>query len=474
MRNEIAIAMLVLTLMVSGPVFGQISTSGSADPHVYKTIPAEEDWSFLTDPALRSDFWDPIKYISLRNGAKDWYLSIGGQIRQEWETGRQRQLGSAITLRQPVSPRAVTCFIWTRTTASTFVPSSISESGICTGRIGGPRPIDEKRLDLASAFLEIRTGPGEDSDLLRVGRQELRYGSGRLIDVREGPNVRLSFAGAVGKERLRTWRIDEIAVRPMADNPRFFDNAPIHGESLWGVYATHTLPRRFGVDRYYLGLDRDKAAVERGVGHEARHSVGARLFRPVALDEPAWDFDFEGVEQFGTFASANIEAWTSASDTGYRIPTIPLKPRLSLKADVSSGDNPGSKTMGSFNPLFPTGYFFGVLADTGPGPINFMDLHPKIETGLPHGISWSADWVFQWRENINDGVYNIAGFLIAAANGSRARYVGDRPGTEVHWQATRHLWFQADYGIFLAGRFLKEAGPGKNLNYSALYVGYRF
>ena len=85
-----------------------------------------------------------------------------------------------------------------------------------------------------------------------------------------------------------------------------------------------------------------------------------------------------------------------------------------------------------------------------------------------------ADWVFQWRENINDGVYNIPGFLIAAANGNRERYVGDRPGMEVHWQATRHLWFQADYGIFIAGPFLKAAGPGKNLSYSAMYAGYRF
>lgn len=472
MRNEIAIAMLVLTLMVSGPVFGQISTSRSADPHVYKTIPAEEDWSFLTDPALRSDFWYPIKYISLRNGAKDWYVSIGGQIREEWERVVNDNWGL-----QPYDNRYLLERYMLHLDAHygqhvrTFVHF---ESGIRTGRIGAPRPIDEKRLDLAAAFLEIRMGPGEHSDLVRVGRQELRYGSGRLIDVREGPNVRLSFAGAVGKERLRTWRIDEIAVRPMADNPGFLDNAPIHGESLWGVYATHTPPRGFGIDLYYLGLDRGKAAFERGVGHETRHSVGARLFRTVALDEPAWDFDFEGVEQFGTFASADIQAWTFASETGYRIPTIPLKPRLSLKADVSSGDNPGSKTMGSFNPLFPTGYFFGVLADTGPGPINFMDLHPKIETDLTHGISWSADWVFQWRENINDGVYNIPGSLIAAANGSRARYVGDRPGTEIHWQATRHLWFQVDYGLFHAGRFLKEAGPGKNLDYSALYAGYRF
>jgi hypothetical protein len=28
--------------------------------------------------------------------------------------------------------------------------------------------------------------------------------------------------------------------------------------------------------------------------------------------------------------------WTVATETGYRIPTIPLKPRFSAKADISS------------------------------------------------------------------------------------------------------------------------------------------
>jgi len=34
--------------------------------------------------------------------------------------------------------------------------------------------------------------------------------------------------------------------------------------------------------------------------------------------------------------------------------------------------------------------------------------------------------------------------------------------------STRHLWAQADYGIFYAGKFLKEESPGRNLNYWAL------
>jgi hypothetical protein len=53
-------------------------------------------------------------------------------------------------------------------------------------------------------------------------------------------------------------------------------------------------------------------------------------------------------------------------------------------------------------------------------------------------------------------VYSVHGSLIIAAGKSNARFVGNRPGTEVRWQVNRHLWFQADYGIFYAGKLSKK------------------
>jgi hypothetical protein len=50
--------------------------------------------------------------------------------------------------------------------------------------------------------------------------------------------------------------------------------------------------------------------------------------------KPGWDFDYEALWQFGTFGSANINAWTVASETGYRLPNVSLKPRFSVKADI--------------------------------------------------------------------------------------------------------------------------------------------
>ena len=438
----------------------------------YQLLREDEDWSLLKNPDLRSDVWDRIKYIQIRKSAEDWYITIGGEAREVWEQIGNDNWGESPYWNGYLNERYMPYFdLHYGKHLRTFVEL---KSGLNSFRQGGPRPIDEKRLDFQAAFLEVGTTFGKNLINLRVGRQELEYGSGRLIDVREGPNVRLSFDGFMVKSKIALWLTDGFALRPDEDNPGFFDNSPDHRTGFWGIYATRHLRDKASLDLYYLGLDRKDAAFQRGTAQEVRHSLGARISRPIASDKPAWDFDYEGLWQFGTFGSANIEAWTIATETGYRIPTILLKPRFSAKADISSGDHPSTNTLGTFNPLFPKGNYFGVLATTGPGPINFIDVHPHVETALPHEVSLSVDWIVQWRESLADGVYAVPGFLIRAGNDSQARFVGHRPGAEVRWQADRHVWFQADYGIFYAGKFLKETQPGRNLNYLALWAGYKF
>src|SRR5260370_9115198 len=69
------------------------------------------------------------------------------------------------------------------------------KSGLNSFRFGGPRPIDEKKLDFQAAFLELGAGGSRYWIKVRASRQEMEYGSGRLIDVRERPNGRLRFDG---------------------------------------------------------------------------------------------------------------------------------------------------------------------------------------------------------------------------------------------------------------------------------------
>jgi Alginate export len=464
-----------LALLIVAPrLLGQSAPTDEA-PKVdrdYKLLREDEDWTFLRDPALRQDFWDPIKYIPLRRGANGWYLTIGGEAREVWEQIGNDNWGQQPFMNGYLNERYMLSFdVHYGKHVRTFIEL---KSGLNSFRAGGPRPIDEKKLDFQAAFLEVGTSGNQNWIKFRAGRQEMEYGSGRLIDVRQGPNVRLSFDGFKIKSKVDAWNIDVFAMRPDLDKPGFFNNAPNHQVGFWGVYSTRPITRKVSIDAYYLGLDRKQATFERGTARELRHTLGARLWLPIPTERPGWDFDYQGLWQFGSFGSAGIKAWTMASETGYSLPNVRLKPRFSLKADISSGDDPRTNTLGTFNPLFPIGNYFGVLATTGPGPINFFDIHPRVQTQFPHGVTVSTDWVFYWRENVLDGVYAVPGFLIRPAGNSRARFVGHRPGTEVRWQATRHLWFQADYGVFYAGKFLKETQPGRNLNYWALWAGYMF
>jgi hypothetical protein len=122
------------TLLIFVVMFlaGSLLSRGQPVPAAESPMPArtyhllreDDDWSFLRDPALRQDFWDPLKYIPLRRDSPDWYLTISGEARQVWEQTGNNNWGE-----QPYwNSFFLERYSWvsTRTTASIFEPSSNS------------------------------------------------------------------------------------------------------------------------------------------------------------------------------------------------------------------------------------------------------------------------------------------------------------------------------------------------------------
>ena len=89
-------------------------SDNAGDPAIpdrsYQLLREDENWTFLRNRALRQDFWDPIKYIPMRNRTDDWYLTIGGEAREGLGADRQRQLGTA-ALHERVSERTIHAFV---------------------------------------------------------------------------------------------------------------------------------------------------------------------------------------------------------------------------------------------------------------------------------------------------------------------------------------------------------------------------
>jgi Alginate export len=151
------------------PLCAQVQDESPAPVRTYNLLRENDDWSFLADPSQHSDFWDPIKYIPL--ACEACYLSLGGEIREAFE-----QVGNDNWGKQPyrnafLLQRYMLQSDWHL--GENFRVFVQLKSGLEDFRAGGPRPIDEKRLDFEAAFLEIGNTHKKNWAILRVGRQEL-------------------------------------------------------------------------------------------------------------------------------------------------------------------------------------------------------------------------------------------------------------------------------------------------------------
>jgi len=273
--------------------------------------------------------------------------------------------------------------------------------------------------------------------------------------------------------RPKNWRIDAFAVKPVVLGPNFFDGAPDHTQTFWGVWVTKTKTQGFVKqwDLYYLGLDRKYVQYEQGTARERRNTVGINVHEQAG----AIAFFQESDWQFGTFDSGRILAWKFAGGISYLVPAVPFQPTLSLKGAVSSGDrNPGSLDLQTTNPLFPSGLYYGYMPFTN-GSANAVVAHPALNLHLSEKVSLNVESFSFWRQTIADGLYGQNGGFIFPGQKSQARYVGSTQDVSVGWHPDRHATVALTAAYYEAGPYLRETlSSAKNITYFSVLVSYNF
>jgi hypothetical protein len=343
------------------------------------------------------------------------------------------------------------------------------QSSLSGSRID-PSPVDDNPLDFHQAFIEYVPLKNDNNSLtIRAGRQEFMYGSQRLISIREGPNNRLAFDAVRMLLKHRKLSADIFYSHPVKANPKIFDDGFNSQAKLWGAYFVLNDKAILNADLYYLGLWKAAALFDDGLGKELRHTLGLRLWKT----KGSWKYDFEAVYQNGRFADKKISAWTASINTSYVFAATNLRPELGIRAELISGDRfYNDQHLGTFNPLFPKGAYFGLAALIGPA--NLMDIHPLLSLSLSSKILLGLDCDFFWRYSRNDGLYAVSGALIYSGKDIYSKYIGSQPAINITYTADKRFSFRTEFTWFKAGRYLHESGSGKDIYFAAFTAGVKF
>ncbi|MFO0985126.1 MAG: alginate export family protein [Planctomycetota bacterium] len=327
---------------------------------------------------------------------------------------------------------------------------------------------DDEGLGLHQAYLDV--DHMWDDLSLRLGRQELSYGDGRLVNALDWSNFSRTWDAAKLVYSVEGNQLDVfasiiregVAFKPTDPNARAADD----DQNFNGIYYHNTglqnqefdlycFQRRFGNDPF--------TNEEGGKGDVRDYTIGAReKGKYGALDQ-----SFEYAYQFGNRADDQVDAWALAAVLGVTGDDLPGKPRLSLEYDFATGDrDPTDGKIQTFDPLFPYGHFYQ----------GFMDVF-AWKNGGDLALRLAAKPCDRWTLELalhdfrlaraEDAWYDSAGNAIRRdPAGNSGTKVGNEIDLTARVAATDNLGLYLGYGYFLPGTFVRETGDSKDMTWA--------
>jgi hypothetical protein len=319
---------------------------------------------------------------------------------------------------------------------------------------------DQNRVDLRLAFVECINAFDAGTLKTRVGRQDFAFDLQRFISSRDGPNVRQSFDALWADWETSNWRFIGIASRPVQYlDDRHFDDKSNSDVQFHMLRVERLIDGKNELSAYYGLYERSDARYLDGAGNETRHIFDTRLGGAAQ----GYDWDIEGMLQSGSVGGKDIKAWAAGSRLGYTFESVTWKPRIGLQTDVASGDRKaGDGTVGTFNPLFPNGYYFSLAGYTGYS--NLIHIKPSITVKPIDKLSVQTAVGLLWRQTTDDAVYTQPNIAVAGTANRGDRWTGAYGQLRTDYAFTPNLTGAIEAVHYDIGQTLRDAG-GHDSNY---------
>lgn len=344
---------------------------------------------------------------------------------------------------------------------------------------------DINALELIEIYANVALG--EDASVT-VGRQIIELGSERLVGNPNYRNTSNSFTGA-RFDWTGNGQFTAFAVMPQTrlpgDKPSILDNDvewDHEGDDLvlWGLF--YQTPDLGGVtgEAYIYGLEEsDRPGVS--TRDRSLFTPGVRIFTDKGKGQ--FDGEFEGALQMGNISTSktagapqvDVNAWTLHAEVGYTF-DADIKPRFSILGDIATGDDAGSTSYNTFDPLFGPRY-----GDWGPsglfGPLgrtNIRSLGAKVEAKFSPAVDAFVMYRQNWLDSPTDA---FAKTKVADPTGLSARDAGAQVHARLRWTIVPGLQLETGGGWLGKGDFFDTApnDPGfDNTRYVYSSLEYKF
>jgi hypothetical protein len=425
----------------------------------------QEDWSVLADPHVPRQFGDALKYIPFSGRDPKRYLSFGVTMRERFVSSDAPLFGTADDTHLEYLLHRLEVHADAHLTDRTRVFVQL-ENALAPG-LKNPNSASANKLDLRLAFFSTSMNVGAGVLTLDVGRQEIAFDLQRFVSVRDGANVRQAY-DAIWTEYARgNWRFTGFISQPVQyRNQMDFDDYSNRHLTLSGVRAQRLLSSHSELSVSFSDYRHDDVHFISASGNEERQSVDVHYSGSLGM----FDWDVEGMKQGGSVGSKDVDAWAFGWLSGYTFSSAEWTPRIGVQWDAASGDHRlNSGTIGTFNPLFPNGYYLTSSGYTG--YTNFIHFKPSLTVMPQDNFKVVASFGMLWRETTQDAVYTQPNIPVAGTPGEPGRRTATYGELQFKWNATRSIALSLEADRYFIATVLRRAG-GHDSDYLGVDVSW--
>jgi hypothetical protein len=420
----------------------------------------QEDWSVLADPRVPREPFDEFKYIPLSDVDPYTYLSFGADTRERFESNNAANFGTGSNVAQNyiISRNEFDVDLRIADQIQAFVQFQADYAPWKTMLT----PVDRNKLDLELAFVALTESVGGGTLKLRAGRQQFAFDLQRFVSVRDGPNVRQSYDAGWADYENGPWRFITFYSLPVQvrDITIFDDYSSVSKQTFGMARAEYKFSESLFIAGYYANFTQANVQFPNASGDERRDIFDVHL----KGNHNHFDFDLEVMNQNGRIGIEPIEAWAVGSLAGYTFADVNWSPRVGIQLDAASGDGNTKQTFGTFNPLFPNGYYFTLAGYTG--YTNLIHIKPSLTLSPTSSLKIAIAAAVQWRQTTADAVYTQPDVAVPNTAGRPGAYTGSYGQFRLDWTIDRATSFAVEAVHFAIGDALRSAG-----GHDSTYIG---